>query len=158
MKKNYKNLNEETVNGTYILKKKKKEKSARTHTPTNYAWFLDRSASLRMDEGEVKLWVAVAESGALSGSTNTVAWMFVPLYFAITWFSPPSASAAAASWRSSEPWSSRWKWQSSRPWPAPPSQTPTTASSHPEKPQIRVDMLYFFFTLVQANSEYQLDW
>lgn len=79
----------------------------------------------------VKLWVAVAESGALSGSTNTVAWMFVPLYFAITWFSPPSASAAAASWRSSEPWSSRWKWQSSRPWPAPPSQTPTTASSHP---------------------------
>lgn len=34
----------------------------------------------------VKLWVAVAESGALSGSTNTVAWMFVPLYFAITWF------------------------------------------------------------------------
>lgn len=54
MRKNYKNLNEETVNGTYVLKKKIIKKSAPTHTPTNYAWFLDRSASLRMDEGEVR--------------------------------------------------------------------------------------------------------
>lgn len=108
---------------------------------------------LRMDAGGGG-WglflVAGAEWRALSSSSNTVTWMFVPLFcLVITWFSPPSASAAAGAWHSSEPWSWRWKWQSSRPWPAPPSQTPTTASSHPGNPKLGATII-ISITITQA--------
>jgi len=101
----------------------------------------------------VKLWVAVAEWSALSGSSrNTVTWMRMPLCFAITWSSLPSVSAAAAAWRSSEPWSWWWRWQSSKPWPAPPSRTPTTASSHPGKiKQIELPIVQEFM-----NAQFQV--
>lgn len=127
----------QTVNSTYVLKS--------THTPTNSAWFFWAFSLWEWMGGGWGLLLSCEWLGlsgrALSGSrTNTVTWMFVPLYLVITWFSPPSASAAAGAWRSSGPWSWRWKWQSSRPWPAPPSRTPTTASSHPGKPKMRVHM------------------
>lgn len=74
-------------------------------------------------------------AAAAAAATQSLGCLYC-FVLAITWFSPLSASAAAGAWHSSEPWSWWWKWQSSRPWPAPPSQTPTTASSHPGNPEL----------------------